>query len=586
MIIGHSLETNQPISIDLQRVLEGRLLIQANSGAGKSYCLRKFCEITHGKVQHILIDIEGEFASLREKFDYILVGKDGDIPINIRAAELLARRLLELNTSAIIDLYELKHHERKKFVRIFLEALINLPKELWHPCLVIIDECHIFGPESKSGEAESLDSVKDLATRGRKRGYALVACTQRISKLNKDIVAELNTKLIGRSSLDVDMKRSAFELGFTEKTDILSLRTLNKGEFYAFGPALTNEVTKIKIDKVISTHPEAGKTYQNIKSAPPEKVRQVLEKLKDLPVEAEEELRTKDDLKRRIIELQRELSSLKRQKPVEQKQVIDKNQLNRYYENGFNDAVKQMDQKIDQRLPNVVNILNEEIKMLEKIIMDLEPGLKKRVENLTYVLSSVLTLKIPEKIKTPDRIIPEKIPIENKIKLDEVISSEKEVLGAGPMKILNAIARFDPQPISIHQAGTIAGYSVGSGTWIQYISTLKKNQFITKSGKMLSLTEFGRELTRDVPPIPTDPQSLFNMWAEKLPAGPVKILKVLFDSYPNSIDRFQLSSDSGYAYGSGTWIQYISTLRKNNLIEVDGQNIKASNTLFPMGVIS
>ncbi len=102
--IGKTVETNEPVHLDIQRILEGRLLLQANSGGGKSYAVRKLCEITHGKVQQIILDPEGEFATLREKYDYILVGKDGDIPINLRASELLARKLLELGTSAIIDL--------------------------------------------------------------------------------------------------------------------------------------------------------------------------------------------------------------------------------------------------------------------------------------------------------------------------------------------------------------------------------------------------------------------------------------------------------------------------------------------------
>src|SRR3972149_3712499 len=628
LCLGHKIGIDEiplAVNIDVQRVIEGRLLFQANSGGGKSYALRKFCEVTHGKVQQIILDVEGEFSSLREKFDYILVGKDGDIPVNLRASELLAKRLLELNTSAIIDLYELKHHERKRFVKNFLDSLMQLPKELWHPCLIIIDEClsedteiltengwkkffeiqigenalsynkdknlfefnpieailikkfngkinqlynqdsidalvtdehrvlcstrttsskkkdgirghkmsdlkflraknlptsfnipicgkyvnntllsinddlikiigwiltdgwrhnfkrgshiyeisqakkqnikefsdtikrrfpessiykrkrknrfilnhktkklqpdytfylgkkatveldellngephriprkilnncsirqlkilfnsmvqgditiknhaflvrrngkpfvtgncHIFAPESKSGEAESLDAVKDLATRGRKRGFSLVAATQRLSKLSKDVVAELNTKLIGRSSLDVDMKRAAFELGFTDKSDILSLRTLNKGEFYAFGPALTNVVTKIKVDKVVTKHPEAGSTYQKIKSAPAEKVKRVLEKLKDLPIEAEEELRTMDDLRRKVTELQRENTTLKHQKPVEQKQVIDKELLNKYYESGFNKGIKQT----NDRLPKIIPYIKSSIRV-------------------------------------------------------------------------------------------------------------------------------------------------------------------------------------------------------------------------------
>lgn len=588
MIIGHNLENGRTINIDVQRVVEGRLLFQANSGGGKSYALRKFCEVTHGKVQQIILDVEGEFASLREKFDYILVGKDGDIPVNLRASELLAKRLLELNTSAIIDLYELKHHERKRFVRNFLDSLINSPKELWHPCLVIIDECHIFAPEKTSGESESLDSVKDLATRGRKRGFALVAATQRLSKLNKDVVAELNTKLIGRSSLDVDMKRAAFELGFTDKKDILSLRSMNKGEFYAFGPALTNEVTKIKVDKVLTTHPEAGKTYQKTKSAPAEKVKRVLEKLKDLPVEAEEELKTQEDLKRKIIELKREIGTLKRAKTTQQ---IDKNLLKEQYERGFKDATKQRNDK----LPTIINSINNEIKIIDSLKRQFEPNLKKTIENLSYILGSVESLKqvstpkisnpVPKQARKilPGAGIVSSADIQRGQQMqNEFEKVDTELIGAGPMKILNAIAQFDPNPISIYQTGTFAGYSVGSGTWTNYISILKKNYLINKSGKMLSLTDQGRELTKGIEPLPTDPDSLLSIWKDKLPAGPAKILQVLFDSYPDSVERTELAERSGYAYGSGTWTNYISILRRNHLIEDDAGNYKVTKTLFPL----
>jgi uncharacterized protein len=104
-------------------------------------------------VQQIVIDLEGEFASLREKFDYILVGKDGDTPADLNSANLLARKLLELNVSTILDVYELPLKDRRRFVRLFLEGMIHAPKELWHPCLVVIDEAHVFCPEKDPSES-------------------------------------------------------------------------------------------------------------------------------------------------------------------------------------------------------------------------------------------------------------------------------------------------------------------------------------------------------------------------------------------------------------------------------------------------
>ena len=86
------------VPIDLDRLVATRLLIQASSGGGKSYCLRWLLEQTHGRIQQFVLDWEGEFASLRERFAYVLAGQDGDVPADPRTAGLLCRRLLERST--------------------------------------------------------------------------------------------------------------------------------------------------------------------------------------------------------------------------------------------------------------------------------------------------------------------------------------------------------------------------------------------------------------------------------------------------------------------------------------------------------
>jgi len=114
------MKTNIGIDIDLAKLLETRMLVQAGSGGGKSGLIRRLLEVTNGKVQQLVLDIEGEFATLRERFDFALVADGADIPLNLRYAESIAHKLLETNLSAIIDLYELKPHERILFVKRFL----------------------------------------------------------------------------------------------------------------------------------------------------------------------------------------------------------------------------------------------------------------------------------------------------------------------------------------------------------------------------------------------------------------------------------------------------------------------------------
>ena len=100
-------ELGPGLKCDLAVLMESRLLIQAQSGGGKSRTLRRLLEQTHGKVQQIVIDPEGEFSTLREKYDYVLAaGSGGDALAHPRTAGMLAERLLELQVSAVVDLYE------------------------------------------------------------------------------------------------------------------------------------------------------------------------------------------------------------------------------------------------------------------------------------------------------------------------------------------------------------------------------------------------------------------------------------------------------------------------------------------------
>ena len=233
------------VSIDIPKLIESRLLVQANSGGGKSYTNRRIIEQAFDEVQIIVIDPEGEFGNMRGEYDFVYIGKDGDAPAEVRSAALLARRLLETKASAIVDIYEMNMRDRQLFVKAFFEAMVNAPKELWHDCIIILDEAHKFAPEKE--QSVSLEAVSDMASRGRKRGYCLIPATQRPAKLNKDVAAECNNKIIGRASLDIDRKRSAEELGFTTKDEILSLRNLEPGEFYAFGPAIGKDVVKVRV---------------------------------------------------------------------------------------------------------------------------------------------------------------------------------------------------------------------------------------------------------------------------------------------------------------------------------------------------
>jgi len=111
------------VRVDLDVLTRSRMLIQANSGGGKSWALRQLLEETFGRVQHIVLDDEGEFSTLREKLPYLLVGAGGEVAADLKSAPVLARKLLELGVSAIVDLSEVALPQQRQYVDAFFNNI-------------------------------------------------------------------------------------------------------------------------------------------------------------------------------------------------------------------------------------------------------------------------------------------------------------------------------------------------------------------------------------------------------------------------------------------------------------------------------
>ncbi len=326
IVIGRS--GHKPISFTLETLLRTRLLIQANSGGGKSWLIRLLCELIFGKVQIIVIDREGEFSSLRPKFPFLHIGQvdqGADLQADVRSARLLAEKILELGTSTICDLYEAFRTNpsgRRAWVAAFLEGLIDAPKHLWHDCIVIVDEAHQFCPQESPKaasmvEREIISRCKEamvaLATVGRKRGLCAVWATQRLAKLDKDASAELFNRLVGMTIEDVDVDRATdlMSVSREDKPEFRKmLRDLEPGNFFGFGRALANERTLIKVDPVVTKHQEAGSKGYNAKPPPvPEVIKTLLPKLADLSKEVDQKAKTEAQLREEVRQLKLKLAA-------------------------------------------------------------------------------------------------------------------------------------------------------------------------------------------------------------------------------------------------------------------------------------
>jgi hypothetical protein len=558
------------VRLDVERLVESRLLVQANSGAGKSWALRRILEQTHGAVQHIVLDVEDEFHTLRERFDYVLAGRHGgDCPADVKAAPLLARRLLELGVSAVVGLYELKAHERQRFVRQFLDALIGAPRSLWHPALVVVDEAHIFAPQN--GKAESAAAVIDLMTRGRKRGFCGVLATQRISKLHKDAAAEANNKLIGRSALDVDMRRAAEELGFATKDQQRSLRELSPGHFYAFGPAIAAQVVEVLVGDVQTTHPKAG---QRAAPPPPPRavIQQVLAQLADLPKEADAEAKTMVELQAEVSSLKAQLRAAEKAAPAPVPERVEVPVVDRRFLQQVSDAVADVER--------VFRALQVGVRAIDEL-----PAVRERLR----AAAASATVAAAQKVAPPPRANGTRVrPTATIVTPPLSVASAPAAEVAGPeQRILDALAWLESVGLtsaSNAAAAFLAGYSHKSTSYTNPRGALNQRGLISyPSPGQVALTAEGRVLAR-APNMPLTTKELHDQVFAKLGGPEQRILRPLLEAYPHPLTNDDIATCAGYSASSTSYTNPRGRLRSLELIDYPAPgSVRAADVLFLEG---
>lgn len=553
------------LRIDLPTLLETRLLVQANSGGGKSWALRRLLEQTARGVQQLVIDPEGEFATLRERFDYVIAAPRGaDAVASPQTAALLSRRLLETGVSAILDVYDLKAHERQVFVRRFLEALVNAPRNLWHPVLLVIDEAHIYCPQN--GKAEAAPAVIDVCTRGRKRGLCPVLATQRLSKLHKDAAAETLNKLIGRTGLDVDVRRAADELGMTPREAMEQLRGLPAGTFWAFGPALSPTVQRARIGAVETTHPKVGDRLMTAPPAPSRRVLASLAKLADLQREAEEEAHTVEELKAQNAALHRKAAAAER----------------RAKQAGVPEA------EVERRIATAVAQALTELPDATPA-GGAEHALRAVVEHVVQIgaiAREALDSDPPSSATTgTEASRPRQAPPQQEARAPSLPATLSDGVSTAQQRILDVLAQLEAYGISVADKSMVAahaGVSPTSGGYFNNLGRLRSAGLIEYPvGGTAALTDAGRAKANPPETAPTL-TDLHESWYRILSKPMATILRAAVAAYPRSIAKDELADQVGVSRTSGGYFNNLGRLRTLGAITYPERGtVRAAEILFP-----
>jgi len=555
-----TLHLSKDLSLPVEAVTQ-TFAILAKRGAGKTYTAAVMVEeMLKAGLQLMVVDPVGVWWGLRSSADgqceglpiVIMGGEHGDLPLDVGAGELIADAVVEEGLSVVLDLSSFRKSEQTRFMTEFAERLYHKNRQPLH---LVLDEADAFAPQRPmKGQERLLGAIEDLVRRGRARGIGVTLVTQRAAVLNKDVLTQAEVLVALRTIAPQD--REAIDAwirvhGTPEQRETLiaSLPSLPIGTAWLWSPGWLDVFQRVQIRRKETFDSSATPQVGVVCRAPKTLAAVDLERLRTRLTSVRERMNTEDprELRRRIAELER----------AQQPQTV----------------VERIE--IPVLPPQQIETLQQLVASLRAVADEVSRALTKAQEP-----RQAQTARVGTAPRTPAQhsvsLAPRRGP--------SATTPEAEALSlrAGEQRMLQTLAERYPTKLTRAQLGTLAGFTPSGGTFGTYFGALKRYGLIIEaSNGDVEITEAGlRYLGSEVPPRPQTTAEFLAMWQRALRSGEWRMLEALVDVHPKALAREELGARTGYTATGGTFSTYLGTLRRNGLIEVTGDQVRASRTLF------
>lgn len=193
-------------------ILTGRGFVTGKSGSGKSNTASVIAEeLLENGYTIVVIDTEGEYYGLKERYDLLHVGADEacDAQVGPEDAPRLAEAALTENVPLIVDVSDyLDGEESRALIAAVVEELYRQEKEVRKPVLLMVEEMQEYLPQT-GGQTDLGVLLERVAKRGRKRGLGMLGISQRPSSVDKDFITQCDWMVWHRLTWqnDIDVVR-------------------------------------------------------------------------------------------------------------------------------------------------------------------------------------------------------------------------------------------------------------------------------------------------------------------------------------------------------------------------------------------
>ena len=216
------------LSLPVIEVLTGRGAIFGKSGSGKSNTASVVVEeLLEKGFPLLVVDIEGEYATLSDRYDVVTVG-DGDqydYPLFEIDPGDVVDFCLDQHRPVVIDISAVLEIERaERVITDVLQLLFSREKRENKPFLVLVEEIHEFLPQ-QGGLDDLGDMLIRIAKRGRKRGVGLLGMSQRPASVDKNFITQCDWLVFHRLTWENDTRVVKSILGSDYAEDVKDLGT-------------------------------------------------------------------------------------------------------------------------------------------------------------------------------------------------------------------------------------------------------------------------------------------------------------------------------------------------------------------------
>lgn len=504
-------------------------------------------------------------------------GRHADVPLERGAGQLIADLVVDERLTCVLDVSEFSETDKIHFLRTFAERLYRRNTEPLH---LFLEEADDYAPQRPMREqAHLLRAWENIVRRGRSRGLGITMITQRSAALNKNVLTQIETLIVLRTTSPNDRKAIAGWVDYhgLGKDMVESLPALETGEAWIWSPSWLGTFERVKIRK--------RKTYDS--SVTPTSGGRKAANLADVDLgaieaqmkEAIERAKETDpkELRARIKELKREVNVLQTDR----------------------DFPTEPEVRVEIREVTVPLLTDEQMQELRVMLQEMH----RNSMNIEGAVGRAEMFLAEARRASLESIEAAAQPAREKILPTTPTAPSSEANMFGPLKratatpqadgitrpqqsILNALARFEAARIENPKrtmVAAVSGYSSKSSGFEKNISTLRTNGYIDYPQQgFLQLTDAGREVA-ETPDTPMTQEELHQAFYRMVGTTKGGLLSIIISAYPKPLTREELADRSGYSVKSSGFEKNVSQLSSWGLIEypVRGQ-VRAAEFLFTL----